>query len=114
ADLGAQEAMWVVQGDVTSLTTDDLAAFTLDAAGLTFHFSPYAMGPYVQGSFRVTLPFEALAGLAADDGPVAAFARGAPVAAPGLRGTSAGAAARRAGARTRPRGAAARRPRAER
>ncbi|HLV12916.1 MAG TPA: DUF3298 domain-containing protein [Trueperaceae bacterium] len=83
ADLGAQEAMWVVQGDVTSLTTDDVAAFTLDAAGLTFHFSPYAMGPYVQGSFRVTLPFEALAGLAADDGPVAAFARGAPVAAPG-------------------------------
>ncbi len=74
--LAEQGAMWVTQGEVEALAADDLAAFTLDAAGLTFHFSPYQMGPYVQGSFRVTVPYDALAHLAAPDGPLASFARG--------------------------------------
>ncbi len=72
-DLAAQEASWVTSGEVTELTAQDLAAFTLGPDGLTFHFAPYHMGPYVQGAFRVTLPYEAVADLAAPDGALAAF-----------------------------------------
>jgi hypothetical protein len=77
-DLARQDAAWVTQGDVTELTAADLAAFTLSADGLTFYFSPYTMGPYVQGSFEVTLPFEALLGLAPAGGPLEAFGTATP------------------------------------
>lgn len=77
-DLARQEAAWVTQGDVTELTPNDLAAFTLSADGLTFYFSPYAMGPYVQGSFEVILPYEALLGLAPAGGVLEAFGTAAP------------------------------------
>lgn len=76
-DLARQEAMWVTTGEVAALGLEDLEVFTLDAAGLTFHFSPYLMGPYVQGTFRVTLPYEAIGHLAVAGGPLGAFARGA-------------------------------------
>jgi len=78
ADLLGQEAQWVVDGEVAALTEADLAAFTLGPTGLRFYFAPYAMGPYVQGSFEVTLPFEAILGLARPDGALAAFAQGGP------------------------------------
>lgn len=78
ADLARQEAAWVTQGDVTELTHNDLSAFTLSADGLTFYFSPYAMGPYVQGSFEVTLPYEALLGLAPAGGALEAFGTATP------------------------------------
>lgn len=76
-DLAGQGAAWVVQGDVTELTPNDLAAYTLSADGLTFYFAPYAMGPYVQGAFEVTLPYETLLGLAPAGGALAAFGTGA-------------------------------------
>lgn len=76
AGLAEQGALWVTQGQVSELDASDLAVFTLDAAGVTFHFSPYLMGPYAQGSFRVTVPYGALAGLAAPGGPLDSFARG--------------------------------------
>ena len=76
--LRSQQATWVVDGQVTRLNEDDLAVFTLTAQGVTFHFSPYLMGPYVQGTFRVTLPYEDVLGLAAPDSPLATFANGIP------------------------------------
>lgn len=79
--LREQQATWVVDGQVVRLNEDDLAVFTLTAQGVTFHFSPYLMGPYVQGTFRVTLPFEALIDLATPDSPLATFASGTPFAA---------------------------------
>lgn len=75
-DLARQEAAWVTQGHVAELTPIDLAAFTLSADGLTFYFAPYAMGPYVQGSFEVTLPFVTLLGLAPAGGALEAFGTG--------------------------------------
>jgi len=77
-DLARQEAAWVTQGDVTELSPIDLAAFTLSADGLTIYFAPYAMGPYVQGSFEVTLPYESLLGLAPAGGALEAFGMGSP------------------------------------
>ena len=76
ADLAEQGALWVTTGQVEALSQADLGVFTLDAQGVTFHFSPYLMGPYAQGTFRVTLPYESLEHLADPDGPLAAFARG--------------------------------------
>lgn len=73
-DLAAQGAMWVTDGSVVALTERDLRVATLSPAGLTFHFDPYEMGPYVQGPFRVTLPYSALLDLAVEAGPLTAFA----------------------------------------
>lgn len=78
--LRRQQATWVVDGQVARLNEDDLSVFTLTAQGVTFHFSPYLMGPYVQGTFRVTLPFETLTDLATPDSPLATFAAGTPFA----------------------------------
>ncbi len=80
--LRRQQAAWVVDGQVASLTEDDLAVFTLTARGITFHFSPYLMGPYVQGTFRVTLPYYDVVDLAAADSPLLTFASGTPFRAP--------------------------------
>lgn len=76
ADLARQDAMWVVEGGVTALTEEDLAVYHLSPAGLTFTFAPYAMGPYVQGAFTVTVPFEEILDLAPEGGVLAAFATG--------------------------------------
>lgn len=77
ADLRAQGAAWLEEGAdsavAVTLTAADLATFTLGPTGLSFVFDPYAVGPYAQGTFQVTLPYAALAGLAREDGPLAAF-----------------------------------------
>lgn len=81
ADLRAQGAMWLLDdaGDLkVTLAEKDLATFALGPAGLSFVFDPYAVGPYVQGNFVVTLPFEDLAALVPEDGAVAAFAAAVP------------------------------------
>lgn len=74
ADLAAQGADAVVSGEVTDLTAEDLRVFTLGPAGLSFHFDPYAVGPYVQGSFTATLGYDLLAPLAAPGGALQTFA----------------------------------------
>ena len=72
-ELRAQEAMWVVSGEVEALTSNDLAVFTLSPQGLHFAFSPYHMGPYVQGSFFVNVPFDVVAAHIDPSGPLARF-----------------------------------------
>jgi len=75
AGLRAQDATWVVQGQVTSLTAHDLALYALTPAGMTFTFPPYAMGPYVQGTFTVVVPYARVIDLAAKNGALEAFAK---------------------------------------
>jgi len=75
ADLAGQGAAWIVDGSV-SVTLADLATFALGPTGITFVFDPYAMGPYVEGAYIVTLPYSEVAGLAPTDGPIAAFMNG--------------------------------------
>lgn len=74
AGLEQQGADAVTNGELSQLTATDLATFTLGPAGLSFHFDPYAVGPYVQGSFVVTVPYADLADLAAPGGALEAFA----------------------------------------
>lgn len=72
--LAEQGAAAVVDGSLRELTEEDLSTFTLGPGGMTFHFDPYAVGPYVQGAFLVTVDYGRLTPLARPGGAVAAFA----------------------------------------
>lgn len=61
AGLEAQNAAWVESGEVTAETPWLLDTFTVEPGGVTVHFSPYAVGPYAQGPFTVSVGFPALA-----------------------------------------------------
>ncbi len=73
ADLGRQNAAWVVDGAVTQLTEQDLQVFTVTPLGLNFLFEPYLMGPYAQGSFEVLVPFQSLPELINETSPLFRF-----------------------------------------
>ncbi|CAA9579037.1 MAG: Bll3052 protein [uncultured Truepera sp.] len=60
--LRARRAAWIVDGSVT-LKERDLNVFTLTSRGLEFVFAPYAVGPYAQGVFFVTVSYDALKNL---------------------------------------------------
>jgi hypothetical protein len=68
--LARQQAAWVLDGSVSSFTEEDLEVFTISPAGLEFVFAPYIVGPWVEGTFRVRIPLEDLAGSLRPDGPV--------------------------------------------
>ncbi|MGX2038680.1 DUF3298 domain-containing protein [Methylocaldum sp. MU1018] len=75
ADLERQKASWVIQGQIKNFVQDLGKAsipVTVIPAGLVFHFSPYAVGPYVEGSFRVVIPKRSLAEFRRRNGPLAA------------------------------------------
>ena len=57
-ELVAQEAAWVVEGEVHAATPWLLDAFTVSTWGLRFDYSPYQVGPYVQGPFVVVVPYD--------------------------------------------------------
>lgn len=59
-ELRAQEAAWVVQGEVDAATPWLLETYSVTAHGLRFDFSPYRVGPYAQGPFVVRVPFDEL------------------------------------------------------
>ena len=60
--LRARRAAWILDGSV-ELKTRDLGVFNLTHRGLEFTFAPYAVGPYAQGKFAVTVPYQQLHGL---------------------------------------------------
>jgi hypothetical protein len=60
ADLKKQEAGFVLDGMVSSLDKKLLSHFTLSPRGTTFLFEPYAVAPYADGTFEVTVPFTAV------------------------------------------------------
>jgi hypothetical protein len=54
------QATLVVNGEVTSLTEDQLNRFSVEKDGLTFFFNPSEVGPYSSGRFQVKLTVEDL------------------------------------------------------
>ncbi len=68
-----QGAQWVVDGSVDGFTKDDLSVVTVSPAGLRFGFEPYAVGPYAQGTFFVTVPFDVLEPVIDPAGPLKTF-----------------------------------------
>ena len=50
-------------------------AFTFSKKGLEFHYHPYTVGPYTQGSFRVLLPMAEIRHLIFPGGPMSRLAK---------------------------------------
>lgn len=72
-DLLVKKAGWVENGEITSFKEDELGVFAISPEGLKFAFAPYAVGPYVQGSFFVTVPFEEIKGIIDPKGALGVF-----------------------------------------
>lgn len=53
----AMGAQWFVDGDRDGLTPEEVDNFVITPAGITWLFSPYQAGPYVQGEFFVKVPW---------------------------------------------------------
>lgn len=50
-----QEAMWVFDGTVKSVTNDQMENFIAEKDGLRWYFGPYAVGPYANGEYEVKI-----------------------------------------------------------
>src|SRR3990167_590708 len=72
-DLRKQQAGWVLNGELKELKADDLSAFVISPRGITFAFAPYAVGPYVEGSYFVTVGYAGLKGAINPGGPLKQF-----------------------------------------
>jgi hypothetical protein len=73
-DLKRQKASFVRDGSIKDFhkeLTQGALPYLIVPAGLAFKFSPYAVGPYVEGDFRVVIPNRALAPYFRRDGPLA-------------------------------------------
>jgi len=73
ADLMKQEAGWVVNGDIKSLKEDEIGPFALSPRGIQFAFAPYAVGPYSDGAFFVTIAFDDINNIIDQKGPLTEF-----------------------------------------
>lgn len=52
------------------ITVGDLTAFTLDGRGIAFHFSPYEVGSFAEGSYHVFVPWSELRPFLDTNGPL--------------------------------------------
>jgi len=68
--LNNMNAEWVQNGQVRHLTKQQGDQFVISKSGLTYHFEPYAMGPYAVGSFEVPVAFSELTGMLDPKGPL--------------------------------------------
>ncbi|MCW5941161.1 MAG: YbaY family lipoprotein [Fimbriimonadaceae bacterium] len=69
------DAQWVQDGTVKALTPEQCDSFVVTPSGITFLFDPYEMGPFVQGSFQVKVPFADLAEVLDPEGPLKGVAK---------------------------------------
>ena len=75
-ELRAQEALWLKDVKLDPKRKDLLgAAFTFSEKGLEFHYHPYVVGPYTQGSFHVLLPMAEIRHLIYPGGPMSRLAK---------------------------------------
>ncbi len=70
-DLKKRGASWPPKTDKEATE----AAFTFSPAGVEFHFAPYAVGSYAEGSYHVLVPFTVLRPVLRADGPLARWAK---------------------------------------
>ena len=72
-DLKKQKAGWVVNGEIKSLKEDEIGPFALTPVGIRFAFAPYAVGPYAEGAYFVSISYETLYSVINSDGPLGQF-----------------------------------------
>ncbi len=73
ADLIKQKAGWIANGEIKSLKQDEIGPFALSPRGIQFAFAPYAVGPYSDGAFFVTISFDDLHNIIDQEGPLRQF-----------------------------------------
>lgn len=79
AELTEQGASWPgEEGAEEPFTAYELGTFMLTAEGFVVHFDAYEVGPYAEGSYQVTVPYELVLQFAFDEGAVEQFAYGTP------------------------------------
>ena len=74
-ELRLQHASWVMPDtlpafQVKEFKAEALGSFNVDRAALFIHFDPYAVGPYVEGTFHVAIPWRELEKLLDPRGPI--------------------------------------------
>lgn len=74
-NLHGQGAQWVLNGQIKQFKPTDLSTFYLRPTAMVFIFSPYAVGPYVQGTFMVRVPYTYMAEFVDAKGPIKRFVR---------------------------------------
>jgi uncharacterized protein DUF3298 len=81
-DLRKQEAAHVKGGSVQELDEEDLSACSILPSGIEFSFRPYVVGPYPDGSYSVTVPYNALRKITNPKGPLRKFVAPIPASDP--------------------------------
>ena len=61
--LKSKGAEFLLNGTVKTLPKEDAEEFVITSTGITFYVNPYDVGPWVQGSFIVSVPFANFSGL---------------------------------------------------
>jgi Deacetylase PdaC/Protein of unknown function (DUF3298) len=77
-DLRKQGAAHVTSGHVQELDEDHLSVFSILPSGIEFSFRPYVVGPYPDGSYFVTVPYDALRKITNPKGPLRRFVASIP------------------------------------
>jgi hypothetical protein len=67
---GVERATWVAEGEVTAMTAKQLDRFVITKNGVKFLFDAYELGPYVSGSFNVTLLYSEIDDVIKAQGPL--------------------------------------------
>jgi len=70
-ELVRRKASYVLDGTVKPGDLLQPSGFTISPAGVEFHYAPYSMGSYAEGSFDVLIPHKNLRPLIRADGPLA-------------------------------------------
>ena len=73
-----EEGVETIQGvmkekNIKSLKEDEIGPFALSPRGIQFAFAPYAVGPYSDGAFFVTVAFNDLQTIIDPKGPLSEF-----------------------------------------
>ncbi len=72
-DLLVKKAGWIANGEIKSFSEEDLGVFAISPEGIKFAFAPYAVGPYVEGSYFVVVPFREIKRIIDPKGPLRQF-----------------------------------------
>lgn len=70
-ELKKNGASWPPKNDEDAVVEQ----FTFSPVGVEFHFAPYAVGSYAEGSYHVLVPFTVLRPVLRTDGPLACWAK---------------------------------------
>ncbi|MCU0317158.1 MAG: DUF3298 and DUF4163 domain-containing protein [Fimbriimonadaceae bacterium] len=69
-ELRRKKASSVLDGSIRQLPDELLERFTISSTGITWHFAPYSVASYAEGSFEVSIPWSRLRSSLNPSGPL--------------------------------------------